>query len=164
MVMTSSNPECRMTPRTFLFAASGISSLALLGTARPTHKDRTVTGTTMQPHTTTGSDAIRPFRISIPEADLVDLRRRITATRWPQKETVSDRSQGVQLARLQALVEYWGTKYDWRKVALSKWWNHSIVGRNQVPAWLRSPGELRHRPVQCLKVYGTWASAMKAAV
>ena len=53
--------------------------------------------------------------MSISEAALVDLRRRIAATRWPEKETVSDRSQGVQLARLQALVGYWGTKYDWRK-------------------------------------------------
>ena len=60
-------------------------------------------------------DVIRPFRIGVPEADLVDLRRRIAATRWPEEETVSDRSQGVQLARLQALVGYWGTDYDWRK-------------------------------------------------
>jgi pimeloyl-ACP methyl ester carboxylesterase len=59
--------------------------------------------------------AIRPFRVSVPDEALVDLRRRIAATRWPEKETVSDRSQGVQLARLQTLVEYWGTKYDWRK-------------------------------------------------
>jgi pimeloyl-ACP methyl ester carboxylesterase len=59
--------------------------------------------------------AIRPFRVSVPEAALVDLRRRIAATRWPEEETVSDRSQGVQLSRLQALVGYWGTKYDWRK-------------------------------------------------
>jgi hypothetical protein len=50
--------------------------------------------------------AVRPFRIDVPEEDLVDLRRRIAATRWPDKETVSDRSQGVQLAKLQPLVEY----------------------------------------------------------
>src|SRR3712207_9387574 len=59
--------------------------------------------------------AVRPFRIDVPEEDIVDLRRRIAATRWPEKETVSDRSQGVQLAKLQPLVEYWGTDYDWRK-------------------------------------------------
>jgi hypothetical protein len=53
--------------------------------------------------------AVRPFRIDVPEEELVDLRRRIAATRWPDKETVSDRSQGVQLAKLQPLVEYWGT-------------------------------------------------------
>src|SRR3712207_8818451 len=59
---------------------------------------------------------VRPFRIDVPEEDLVDLRRRIAATRWPDKETVSDRSQGVQLAKLRPLVAYWGTDYDWRKV------------------------------------------------
>jgi pimeloyl-ACP methyl ester carboxylesterase len=64
----------------------------------------------------TGSDPdIRPFRVSIPEADLVDLRRRIKATKWPEKETVTDESQGVQLATTQKLARYWGTDYDWRK-------------------------------------------------
>lgn len=59
---------------------------------------------------------IRPFRVDIPEDALTDLRRRLAATRWPGKETVADASQGVQLERLQALVRYWGTGYDWRKV------------------------------------------------
>ena len=59
--------------------------------------------------------ALRPFHINVPEADLVDLRRRVLATRWPDRETVTDQSQGVQLAKLQALVRYWGTSYDWRK-------------------------------------------------
>ena len=62
------------------------------------------------------SDEIRPFRIDVPEEDLVDLRKRLAATRWPDRETVDDRSQGVQLAKLQQLVRYWGTGYDWRKV------------------------------------------------
>ena len=61
------------------------------------------------------SDAIRPFRVNIPEADLADLRRRILATRWPDRETVSDQSQGAQLEKLQQLVRYWGTGYDWRR-------------------------------------------------
>lgn len=60
------------------------------------------------------ADAIRPFRAAVPQAALTDLRRRIAATRWPDRETVGDRSQGVQLAKLQALVRYWGTEYDWR--------------------------------------------------
>jgi hypothetical protein len=55
--------------------------------------------------------AVRLFRIDVPEGDLLDLRRRVAATRWPDKETVSDRSQGVQLAKLQPLIEYWGTDY-----------------------------------------------------
>jgi pimeloyl-ACP methyl ester carboxylesterase len=60
-------------------------------------------------------DAIRPFRASVPEKDLVDLRQRIAATRWPDRETASDQSQGTQLAKLQELLRYWGTDYDWRK-------------------------------------------------
>ena len=59
--------------------------------------------------------SIRPFRANVPEADLIELRRRIAATRWPEKETVGDQSQGAQLAKLQELVRYWGTGYDWRK-------------------------------------------------
>jgi len=60
--------------------------------------------------------AIRPFRVNVPEADLVDLRRRIAATRWPDKETVSDESQGIRLAEMQPLVNYWGNGYNWRNV------------------------------------------------
>src|SRR5215208_5889928 len=59
--------------------------------------------------------AVRPFRIDVPEEDLVELRRRIEATRWPSKELVPDRSQGVQLATMQELACYWATDYDWRK-------------------------------------------------
>jgi pimeloyl-ACP methyl ester carboxylesterase len=65
--------------------------------------------------TTTTHHEVRPFRVDVPEKDLVDLRRRIPATRWPDRETVPDRSQGPQLAEMQELVRYWGTDYDWRK-------------------------------------------------
>ena len=61
-------------------------------------------------------DAIRPFHISFPEEALVDLRRRIAATRWPERETVTDQSQGVQFATIQKLARYWQTDYDWRKI------------------------------------------------
>jgi pimeloyl-ACP methyl ester carboxylesterase len=64
---------------------------------------------------TTQDRSIRPFTVNVPQAALDDLRRRIAATRWPDKETVADRSQGTQLAKLQELVRYWGTDYDWRK-------------------------------------------------
>jgi len=63
--------------------------------------------------------AIRPFRVTIPEKELVELRRKIAATRWPTKELVEDRSQGVQLATLKALAHYWATDYDWRKAEAS---------------------------------------------
>src|SRR5262245_41491545 len=62
------------------------------------------------------SGVIRPFRVNFPEGDLAELRRRINATRWPERETVADDSQGVQLATVQALARYWATDYDWRKV------------------------------------------------
>jgi hypothetical protein len=58
---------------------------------------------------------IRPFRVDVPEEALAELRRRIAATRWPDRETVTDRSQGAQLAKIHELVSYWGTGYDWRK-------------------------------------------------
>lgn len=59
--------------------------------------------------------AIRAYRVHVPEAELRDMRRRLARTRWPDRETVGDRSQGVQLAKLQTLVRYWGRGYDWRK-------------------------------------------------
>jgi pimeloyl-ACP methyl ester carboxylesterase len=68
------------------------------------------------PASATAADAIRAFRINVPEANLVDLRRRLAATRWPDKETVADDSQGVPRAMLQELVRHWQTDYDWRKV------------------------------------------------
>jgi pimeloyl-ACP methyl ester carboxylesterase len=62
-----------------------------------------------------GTDAIRPFRVDVPEDALVDLRRRIAMTRWPDRETVGDESQGVQLADVREVARYWGTDYDWRR-------------------------------------------------
>ncbi|HEV2930203.1 MAG TPA: epoxide hydrolase, partial [Propionibacteriaceae bacterium] len=61
------------------------------------------------------ANEIRPFQVDIPEEALDDLRRRIAATRWPSKELVNDRSQGVQAATIQALARYWTTEYDWRR-------------------------------------------------
>ncbi|MGC4796888.1 epoxide hydrolase family protein [Micromonospora saelicesensis] len=63
-----------------------------------------------------GTTEIRPFKVEIPDADLKAMRARIAATRWPEKETVPDQSQGVQLATMQALARYWEKEYDWRKV------------------------------------------------
>jgi len=61
-------------------------------------------------------NAIRQFCVDVPEAELTELRRRIQATKWPERETVTDASQGVQLATMQALARYWATEYDWRKI------------------------------------------------
>ena len=64
---------------------------------------------------TTGAETISPFHINVPEEELAELRRRILAAKWPERETVTDQSQGVRLATMQALAHYWATDYDWRK-------------------------------------------------
>ena len=89
--------------RTGIIGSGMLACLALSSTSVPVAAENNDT-------------AIRPFRVNIPEKDLVDLRRRIEGTRWPTKELVSDRSQGVQLATLRELARYWTTEYDWRRV------------------------------------------------
>ena len=76
----------------------------------------TPTATQRSSEQATDKTAIRPFHANVPEEELTELRRRIKATRWPERETVADQSQGVQLATIQRLARYWGTEYDWRKV------------------------------------------------
>src|SRR5258708_10441698 len=87
------------TPAAMGIAAAGVASLF------PAH-----------PAPAAAGDDIRPFRINVPEEALVDLRSRINATRWPDRETVPDESQGVQLPAMQEIARYWATDYDWRKV------------------------------------------------
>jgi pimeloyl-ACP methyl ester carboxylesterase len=78
--------------------------------------------------TKTEASAIRPFEVSFPEAELIDLRRRVNATRWPERETVTDATQGVQLATMQKLADYWGKDHDWGKCeAKLKTWPHFIT-------------------------------------
>ena len=98
-------------------ATVATSQLALLAFPRRLEamtEAMTETLTDVARQTSNGPD-IRPFHVSIPQADLADLRRRIKATRWPEKETVNDESQGVQLATTQKLARYWAADYDWRK-------------------------------------------------
>src|SRR5882724_3848241 len=91
----------RPTRREFLAATVAAGAIALLpGTFRAA----------------TGDSVIRPFTVGIPQVALDDLRLRLRMTRWPDKETVNDQSQGIQLGKLKPLVAYWGTGYDWRKV------------------------------------------------
>jgi pimeloyl-ACP methyl ester carboxylesterase len=75
----------------------------------------TVAGAVPAPRAEADLTAVRPFQVHIPEEDLAELRRRIVATRWPSQELVADRSQGVQLATMRALAEYWATEHDWRR-------------------------------------------------
>jgi pimeloyl-ACP methyl ester carboxylesterase len=74
-----------------------------------------MSATQVPEQTRTDNEAIRPFEIGYPEAELIELRRRVNATRWPERETVSDDSQGVRLAMMQDLARYWAADYDWRK-------------------------------------------------
>jgi pimeloyl-ACP methyl ester carboxylesterase len=83
-------------------------------TGATTTNTTNATGASVAP--TSGNSDIRPFSVNVPEAELTELRRRINATRWPDRELVNDISQGVQLATIQKLARYWGTDYDWRKV------------------------------------------------
>jgi pimeloyl-ACP methyl ester carboxylesterase len=92
--------------------------------------------------------AVHPFRIDVPQEALDDLRRRIAATRWPEKEIVPNRSQGLQLAKLQELVQYWGTDYDWRTVEarlnalpliITHGWPGSVIEQLNVIAPLTDP-------------------------
>jgi pimeloyl-ACP methyl ester carboxylesterase len=95
-VMSATSP----TRRDFLATAAAASAVSLLPGQLAAAGD---------------GNTIRPFHISVPDEQLVDLRQRIAATRWPDRETVNDRSQGIQLAEFQLLVRYWGSDYDWRK-------------------------------------------------
>jgi pimeloyl-ACP methyl ester carboxylesterase len=88
--------------------------LEFFGASTRNHQKASMSVTTSEQ--TTNATAIRPFTVEVPQAEIDALRGRLAATRWPDKEKVDDRSQGVQLAKLRPLVEYWGTGYDWRKV------------------------------------------------
>jgi pimeloyl-ACP methyl ester carboxylesterase len=96
-----------LTWRSFLATSAAASAFGLVLLAAPSYA---------QIVPAAEADAVRPYHINIPEEALVDLRRRIAATRWPERETVADQSQGVQLATIQKLASYWATDYDWRKV------------------------------------------------
>ncbi len=111
--MSAASPA--RTGRRFLVTAVAASAFGFVLFAASTYA-QSAPGTHAKASVTSSDKSIRPFRINIPEKDVADLLQRVRATRWPDKETVNDQSQGVQLAKLQALVKYWGTDYDWRKV------------------------------------------------
>jgi pimeloyl-ACP methyl ester carboxylesterase len=96
-----------------LVAAMSLTPLAAVFAQQPA---QTVTQRAAVERARTGEDGtVQPFRVNVSEEAVIDLRRRLAATRWPDQETVTDRSQGVQLAKLQELVRYWRTDYNWRK-------------------------------------------------
>ena len=107
--------------RRFLGAAAATVAASQLGLLAFPRRLEAMTEPMIQPiddvpvRTSNVRSDIRPFHVSFSEEQLTDLRRRIKATRWPEKETVADDTQGVQLATMQALASYWTTDYDWRK-------------------------------------------------
>ncbi|HYO84089.1 MAG TPA: epoxide hydrolase N-terminal domain-containing protein [Bryobacteraceae bacterium] len=113
--VSSAGIAFRVSRRTF---ASSIA-IALGPFARLAYGQSTPSSNPYAPRARSDSPAahasIRPFRFRIPQPVLTDLRRRLAATRWPDQETVPDRSQGVQLKTIKELVRYWQTAYDWRK-------------------------------------------------
>jgi pimeloyl-ACP methyl ester carboxylesterase len=104
--------------RRFFGAAAATVAAGPLGLLTFSRRLEAMTETLTKVARQTGKNQgdIRPFKVNIPEAQLTDLRRRIKATKWPERETVADESQGVQLATTQKLARYWATEYDWRKV------------------------------------------------
>ena len=106
----------KRSPLAITLALAACGFVALAG-AVPAQQESAMTGTAARSaaRPAAESEAIRSFRIAIPDADLADLRRRLAATRWPDRETIGDPSQGAQLANVQELVRYWGTDYDWRR-------------------------------------------------
>ena len=126
------------------WAAAGAFGLVLF--AAPCDAQTATPRETTVAQTDITAGAIRPFRVNVPEAALVDLRQRVLATRWPDKETVADQSQGVPLATMRELARYWATDYDWRKgeaklgssgfsVGDPQRWGSLRVFRGRTAAW-----------------------------
>ena len=111
--------ESSMLGLTLAFSPGTISEGSAYSKFTTTQKEVTMTPTSATQRSgeqSADKTAIRPFQIKVPEAELTELRRRIKATRYPERETVADDTQGVQLATIQKLARYWATEYDWRKV------------------------------------------------
>ena len=107
----------RRTRRSFLVGSAAVGALSFLRFGSSSYAEASgINEHSTPPPAAAGDTVIRPFHVHFPDADLTDLRRRIVAARWPEKETVGDVTQGVQLATMQKLAQYWASNYDWRKV------------------------------------------------
>lgn len=105
-MITKAGVDLRNPDRRLLLGSAAMGAVAVgVTTLLPTHAAQAAAG-----------DSIRPFRVSVPEQDLVDLRRRLAETRWPDREIVADQSQGIQLSTVQKLVRHWQSNYDWRRM------------------------------------------------
>jgi pimeloyl-ACP methyl ester carboxylesterase len=101
--------------RRFVASAAAAVAASQLGVLALSRRVQAMTSVLTEVETGSEAAAIRPFHFKVADAELADLRRRIRATRWPERETVNDTTQGVQLETTQKLARYWGTEYDWRK-------------------------------------------------
>ena len=105
--------------REFLYAAAATGGAAILSAELVPETARASTDQVAQLVLSPATTAVTPFEVRVPEAALEDLKRRLANTLWPNKEPVADWSQGVPLAKARALIEYWRTRYDWRRVERS---------------------------------------------
>ena len=114
---TLASTKLGFTRRSFFSVAAATVSVGLLDVRGFCRRDKDMTDGIAEIAQETGrkKSDIRPFHVNVPEAELTELRRRINSTRWPDRETVTDESQGVPLATIQELARYWATDYDWRK-------------------------------------------------
>jgi pimeloyl-ACP methyl ester carboxylesterase len=101
--------------RRFVASAAAAVAASQLGVLALSRRVQAMTSVLTQVETGSETAAIRPFHFKVADAELADLRRRIRATRWPERETVNDTTQGVQLQTTEKVASYWGTEYDWRK-------------------------------------------------
>jgi pimeloyl-ACP methyl ester carboxylesterase len=115
--MTHFDQSLSSTRRSFLTTTAAAGAIGLLGFAASSYAEAPdMNPASKEPRTTGDGDGIRRFHFHASKSELIDLRRRVLATRWPDRETVSDATQGVQLATMQKLAHYWANDYDWRKV------------------------------------------------
>src|SRR5580700_10678536 len=101
--------------RDFLRAAAASSAVAILSAESAADTARASTDKVAQVVLPPATTAVTPFKVSVPQSAIDDLKRRLASTRWPERETVGDWSQGVPLQKAQALIAYWHDKYDWRR-------------------------------------------------
>ncbi|SEF79413.1 Pimeloyl-ACP methyl ester carboxylesterase [Bryocella elongata] len=104
------------TRRSFLASSAAAGVLSLFSVGSSAAGPASAGGSTKPEDAGFGTAAVRSFSVSFPKADLADLRKRVSATRWPERETVGDTTQGVQLATMQKLAQYWANDYDWKKI------------------------------------------------
>src|SRR5581483_11819871 len=103
------------TRRHFLTASATASALGFAGQAAAETIELAIEPAAGAGASAADAAAIRPFSVNVPDAALADLKRRVGMTRWPERETVADDTQGVKLATMQSLARYWAADYDWRK-------------------------------------------------